>query len=97
MITLDTLAPNLTLVTMGTRAGAVTKGDRISVWFSYTTPVAIHAPGMRAPLTSVNEWSTTTGKHLNSVDGGEKAARARRVPHAQVMAEVDRLTPALSL
>lgn len=97
MITLDTLATNMTRVTIGTRVGDLTGRDRVIVWFSYSTPVAVQTVDMLVPLVSVNEWSATTGKHLSILDSGTREARARRVPHAQLMAEVDRLTPALSL
>lgn len=47
---------------------------RIIVYFSYKTPVAFSTAktGLRV---RVNDWSTTTGKHLNAIDGGNKKAR----------------------
>jgi len=45
----------------------------VCVWFSYTTPVAFAIRGQRT--VRVNEWGPTTGKHLNWIDGGDKAAR----------------------
>ena len=44
------------------------------VWFSYQTPVAfrMHRGNL---FVRVNDWSTTTGKHLNAIDGGNKKAR----------------------
>lgn len=44
------------------------------VWFSYKTPVAFKGrDGKR--LVRQNDWSTTTGKHLNAIDGGDKKNR----------------------
>jgi hypothetical protein len=45
-----------------------------AVWFSYNTVVAFQAPG-NAIRVRENSWGTTTGKHLNAIDGGEKAGR----------------------
>lgn len=45
----------------------------ITIYFSYKTPVAFNGPkGLRVRQ---NDWSTTTGKHLNAIDGGNKKAR----------------------
>ena len=49
----------------------------ISIWFSYETPVAFRFRGER--VVRENDWSTTTGKHLNRIDGGGNA-RADRIP-----------------
>ena len=43
-------------------------------WFSYKTLVAFRA-GYGSLVVHVNDWSTTTGKHLNAIDGGNKKAR----------------------
>lgn len=46
-------------------------------WFSYKTLVAFRGPsGKRCVLR--NYWSTTTGKHLNAIDGGNKNGRLSR-------------------
>ena len=48
--------------------------DGREVWFSYKTPVAFRGrDGKR--YVRVNDWSTTTGKHLNAIDRGDKKAR----------------------
>ena len=48
-------------------------GD-ITIWFSYKTPVAFRLED--GPIiVRVNEWNVTTGKHLNSIDGGDKKSR----------------------
>lgn len=46
---------------------------RLTVWFSYKTPVAFRFGG--PVVVRRNEWGPTTGKHLNAIDGGDKAGR----------------------
>ena len=46
----------------------------MTVWFSYSTPVAFQVDG-HARVVRQNDWSTTTGKHLNWIDGGNKRGR----------------------
>lgn len=60
--------PNETTVTIA--------GLRID--FSYETPVAFH--GDYDSAVRVNDWSVTTGKHLNRIDGGGTHAKAARIP-----------------
>jgi hypothetical protein len=48
----------------------------LRVWFSYETPVAFHKDGGEKVVRR-NDWSTTTGKHLNLIDGGGKAQKSR--------------------
>lgn len=50
----------------------------LTVWFSYRTPVAFS--NHRGLLVRENEWGPTTGKHLNEIDGGDRQAKAQRVP-----------------
>ena len=45
-----------------------------SFWFSYNTLVAFQK-GYGSVVARQNDWSTTTGKHLNAIDGGDKKAR----------------------
>lgn len=49
----------------------------VSVWFSYETPIAVQwVSGSKIVLlVRKNEWSVTTGKHLNQIDGGNKGER----------------------
>lgn len=47
-------------------------GD-LEIWYSYETPVAFRFAGKR--VVSENVWSSTTGKHLNAIDGGDKESR----------------------
>lgn len=49
------------------------KTSRICMWFSYSTLVAFAVNGDRH--VSENRWGTTTGKHLNAIDGGVKQGR----------------------
>jgi hypothetical protein len=46
----------------------------ITVWYSYTTPIAFHV-GQNERVVRVNDWQQTTGKHLNAIDGGNKKSR----------------------
>ena len=62
---------------------------RATVYFSYDTPVAVTWPGGR--LVSENDWGTTTGRHLNWIDGGSKLARKERVAHSTVLAKLAEL------
>jgi hypothetical protein len=43
-------------------------------WFSYKTLVAFQC-GFDSIVVRQNDWSTTTGKHLNAIDDGNKKAR----------------------
>lgn len=45
----------------------------LTVWFSYKTPIAFCKSG--TTVVRQNQWGPTTGKHLNAIDGGNKAAR----------------------
>ena len=46
----------------------------VRVWISYRTPVAFQVDG-HSRVVRQNDWSTTTGKHLNWIDGGDKKSR----------------------
>lgn len=56
----------------------VTVGD-LSVYFSYQTPIAFYTP-KTGRVVRQNDWSTTTGKHLNHCDGGSADAKRLRLP-----------------
>ena len=49
----------------------------LTLWYSYKTVIAFRAPGT-GRVVSENAWSTTTGKHLNQIDGGDKKNRLPR-------------------
>lgn len=55
----------------------------LDIYFSYETPVAFRDNGRLR--VSENVWSTTTGKHLNRIDGGDKQAR---LPRSEFEAEL---------
>jgi hypothetical protein len=46
----------------------------VTVWFSYRTPIAFQVDG-HSQVVHRNDWSTTTGKHLNWIDNGNKKGR----------------------
>lgn len=51
---------------------AIQVGD-LELYFSYDTIIAFRSPkGLRVHK---NDWSTTTGKHLNAIDDGDKKNR----------------------
>ena len=43
----------------------------VTVWFSYKTPIAFQV-GNNPRVVRQNDWSTTTGKHLNAIDENKK-------------------------
>ena len=46
----------------------------IRVWYSYETAVAFQVDGHER-VVHENGWGTTTGKHLNWIDNGDKKTR----------------------
>lgn len=69
----------------GAHALCVTVG-RITVWFSYQTPIAFR-DGYNPRVVRENDWSTTTGKHLNAIDGGNKKGRVSGQEFERLFAE----------
>lgn len=68
----------------------------LTIWFSYQTPVAFRVEG-EPRVVRVNDWSTTTGKHLNRIDGGAKRSRIPGAEFTRQLQEViDRVAPCLS-
>jgi len=51
----------------------------LTLHFSYRTVVAFNSP-FSGFVVSENRWSTTTGRHLNEIDGGSTEAKAERLP-----------------
>jgi len=45
-----------------------------TIWYSYSTIIAFRELG-HSKRVSVNQWTVTTGKHLNWIDGGNKKER----------------------
>ena len=60
----------------GNRAKGVSIGS-LDLYFSYQTCIAFRDGG--ETIVRENNWSNTTGGHLNSIDGGGKEARDERV------------------
>lgn len=54
--------------------------NRVRYWFSYSTCVAFQAMGHT--YVRKNVWGTTTGKHLNAIDGGDRQAKEKRLDQA---------------
>lgn len=48
------------------------------LYFSYDTLIAFRGENGRI-IVRRNDWGPTTGKHLNSIDGGSKEAQAARL------------------
>ena len=48
--------------------------DWLELYFSYDTIVAFQESGHKITV-SHNVWSTTTGRHLNEIEGGRKRDR----------------------
>lgn len=48
----------------------------VRLYFSYKTLIA-YEDNEDGQVVSENVWSTTTGKHLNYVDGGDKKSRCK--------------------
>ena len=61
---IEHIKPNFTKLSVGD----------LWLWFSYTTPIAYRVLGEKR-VVRVNDWSNTTGKHLNAIDGGDKKSR----------------------
>lgn len=60
----------------------------LTVWFSYSTPVAFRVDG--SPLVIArNQWGKATERHLNLIDSG----KSRRVPHAELLELLEALIP----
>lgn len=78
-IGIEQIRSNFTKINVGT----------VTVWFSYDIPIAFRASGER--VVRENIWSTTTGKHLNAIDGGTKEAKARRVSSDEFDRALDEL------
>lgn len=70
----------------------------LTLWFSYRTVIA-YQDGWETTVVRENDWSNTTGRHLNYVDDGDKASRLPgdvfEARLATVLARLD--TPAQTL
>lgn len=78
---LDVEMSNLTRVELG---------KSLTVWFSYSTPIAFAVPGL-GRIKSENIWPRTTGKHLNSIYAKETLPNDEFVKRFnEVMAKMDK-------
>jgi len=50
--------------------------DNLTLWYSYRTVIAFRST--EGKFVSENCWQTTTGKHLNWIDNGDKKSRLPR-------------------
>jgi len=57
----------------------------LKVYYSYTTPIALEIDGVLK--VSENQWSITTAKHLNWIDGGNKKDRLKPEEFNQLLKE----------
>ena len=64
----------------------------ISVWVSYETIVAFYDGDHLVVCDNV--WGTTTGKHLNSIDGGRKI---NRLPYKEFNKKLNSLERTIEL
>lgn len=71
-----TEGPNFCRVEIGT----------LTLWFSYETIIAFQSEGNR--VVCENVWSKTTGKHLKSIDGGDRKARVSEAEFERLLAAV---------
>ena len=58
--------------------------NHITIWFSYETAIAFQV-NADFIYVSKNEWSNTTGKHLNIIDKD----KAKRIDHKLLLSELD--------
>jgi len=63
---------------------------KLDVYFSYCTPVAFRTP-KTGLIVRQNDWSTTTGRHLNLIDGGQKDIAAGKSKRRVTEAEFNRI------
>ena len=66
--------------------------NTISVWVSYETIVAFYDGDHLVVCDNV--WGTTTGKHLNSIDGGRKI---NRLPYKEFNKKLNSLEQTIEL
>lgn len=59
----------------------------LRIYFSYTTPVAFRDYSKGKLVISQNEWTRTTGKHLNMINDDKKI----RIPKEDFNKELDKV------
>lgn len=58
--------------------------EDMDLFFSYQTLVAFKIPG-QPPVVRKNDWSVTTGKHLNAIDDGNKKTRVDEAKFTELL------------
>lgn len=66
----------------------------LTLWYSYETIVAFREKYAEPLNVRQNDWGTTTGKHLNWIDGGAKKSR---LPFAEFEEKLKNLLTAYNL
>jgi hypothetical protein len=61
-------------------------GQNVTLYYSYKTLVGFRV-GSNPRVVHQNDWSTTTGKHLNAIDGGEKKSRVNDTDFERLLNE----------
>ena len=56
----------------------------LTIWYSYSTPVAFQIDGQPLRIAR-NNWGPTTGKHLNAIDRDH----GKRIPHDDLLLGLD--------
>ena len=70
----------------GAHALVFTDASGNRFWFSYKTLIAFAGP-TGGGVVIQNYWSTTTGKHLNAIDGGNKKNRVDQATFERLFKE----------
>lgn len=81
----------MNLTTISTNFHMLTLVNGVRVWFSYETPIAVQDRD-GSTYVRTNQWGTTTGKHLNRMDGGDTDAKAHRLDTEEFEAILNALT-----
>jgi hypothetical protein len=70
------LLPSYSVYGANHNAQCFTDANGNTFWFSYTTLVAFKIANFPI-VVHENDWGNTTGKHLNLIDGGNRATRLK--------------------
>lgn len=61
--------------------------EKLTIYYSYETPVAFTTPDMPGVVCRQNDWAQTTGKHLNWIEPNKK----NRIPGEEFEAKLAEL------
>lgn len=67
----------------------------LTVYFSYNTPIAFYTMNTGLVVRQ-NDWSNTTGGHLNAIDGGDAEAKKKRLRGEDFEVQLDAIELKLS-